>query len=397
MRNGSLNKKYYKKLTRHSNGCQFKQPFFIMNKEEILNLLKKISYPGFSRDIVSFGMVNDILVDQNKVQITLKIKSDNQVKKDAVVAEIKSVLNEKTSFDEISILFDSSEKVAQQPQTVQGPSTLAGIKHIIAVSSGKGGVGKSTVAANLALSIRNMGLKVGLLDLDIYGPSLPMILGLDEQPELNKDRKLIPLDHLDMKVMSFGFISGNQSPTIWRGPLVARMTEQFFYDVVWGELDYLILDLPPGTGDIQLTLTQKLKMDGALIVTTPQDIALADVKKGADMFRKVKTPVLGVIENMSGLFLEGKLKEGSDLTIEGQKVTLRDDGSFTIRMDLFKNGGGKTESDRLGVPLLGQIPISQDIMETTDSGKPIVELHPNSHPSKLYKEIAENVIDQVDV
>ena len=397
MRNGSLNKKYYKKLTRHSNGCQFKQPFFIMNKEEILNLLKKISYPGFSRDIVSFGMVNDILVDQNKVQITLKIKSDNQVKKDAVVAEIKSALNEKTSFDEISILFDSSEKVAQQPQTVQGPSTLAGIKHIIAVSSGKGGVGKSTVAANLALSIRNMGLKVGLLDLDIYGPSLPMILGLDEQPELNKDRKLIPLDHLDMKVMSFGFISGNQSPTIWRGPLVARMTEQFFYDVVWGELDYLILDLPPGTGDIQLTLTQKLKMDGALIVTTPQDIALADVKKGADMFRKVKTPVLGVIENMSGLFLEGKLNEGSDLTIEGQKVTPRDDGSFTLRMDLFKNGGGKTESDRLGVPLLGQIPISQDIMETTDSGKPIVELHPNSHPSKLYKEIAENVIDQVDV
>ena len=138
-------------------------------------------------------------------------------------------------------------------------------------------------------------------------------------------------------------------------------------------------------------------MDGALIVTTPQDIALADVKKGADMFRKVKTPVLGVIENMSGLFLEGKLDGDSDLFIEGQKVTVREDGSFTIRMDLFKNGGGKSESDRLGVPLLGQIPISQDIMETTDSGSPIVEAHPNSHPSKLYKEIAENVIDQVDV
>ena len=371
-----------------------------MKKEEILNLLKQISYPGFSRDIVSFGMVNDIIVEKNNVQITLKIKSTNEDKKNAVVSEIKSVLNKKSSFDNISILFhkgSDSGQVIEQPQTAQGPSTLAGIKHIIAVSSGKGGVGKSTVAANLALSIRNMGLKVGLLDLDIYGPSLPMILGLDEQPELNKDRKLIPLDHLEMKVMSFGFISGNQSPTIWRGPLVARMTEQFFYDVVWGELDYLILDLPPGTGDIQLTLTQKLKMDGALIITTPQDIALADVKKGADMFRKVKTPVLGVIENMSGLFLEGKLNEGSDLTIEGQKVTLRDDGSFTIRMDLFKNGGGKTESDRLGVPLLGQIPISQDIMETTDSGKPIVELHPNSHPSKLYKEIAENVIDQVNV
>ena len=371
-----------------------------MKKEEILNLLKKISYPGFSRDIVSFGMIDNISINQDKIQITLKIKSQNEEKKNAVISEITALLNNETSFKDINILFDKGSETSQntgEAQISQGPSTLAGIKHILAVSSGKGGVGKSTVAANLALSLRNKGLKIGLLDLDIYGPSLPMILGLEEQPELNNDRKLIPLDHLEMKVMSFGFISGNQSPTIWRGPLVSRMTEQFFYDVVWGELDYLILDLPPGTGDIQLTLTQKLKMDGALIVTTPQDIALADVKKGADMFRKVKTPVLGVIENMSGLFLEGKLNQGSDLSIEGQKVTLRDDGSFTIRMDLFKNGGGKTESERLGVPLLGQIPISQDIMETTDSGNPIVEAYPNSHPSKLYKEIAESVIEILDV
>ena len=372
-----------------------------MNKDEILQLLKKISYPGFSRDIVSFGMVGNIKIEQDMVHIDLKIKGDNEEKKNIVLSEINTLLKKETPFDNIEIHFDKSDSNADQstkPEPVsQGPSTLTGIKHIVAVSSGKGGVGKSTVAANLALSIRNMGFKVGLLDLDIYGPSLPMILGIDEQPELNNERKLIPLDHLKMKVMSFGFISGNQSPTIWRGPLVARMTEQFFYDVVWGDLDYLILDLPPGTGDIQLTLTQKLKMDGALIVTTPQDIALADVKKGADMFRKVKTPVLGVIENMSGLFLEGKLTNGSDLSIEGQKVSLRDDGGFTIRMDLFKKGGGKTESERLGVPLLGQIPIFQDIMETTDSGKPIVELHPNSHPSKLYKEIAENVIEQVNV
>jgi len=215
--------------------------------------------------------------------------------------------------------------------------------------------------------------------------------------KLNEERKLIPLDNLNMKVMSFGFISGNQSPTIWRGPLVARMTEQFFYDVIWGELDYLILDLPPGTGDIQLTLTQKLKMDGALIITTPQDIALADVKKGADMFRKVKTPVLGVIENMSGLFLDGKVETGSNLSIEGQPVTIKDDGSFTIRMDLFKKGGGKTESDRLGVPLLGQIPISQDIMETTDSGSPIVNSHPDSHIGVIYKDIAKKIIDLLNV
>ena len=371
-----------------------------MKKEEIINLLKQISYPGFSRDIVSFGMINEVNINDEALSIELNIKSQNEEKKNKVINDIKTLLNIETNFKQIAITInqDASEpQKTHQTAPSQGPSTLSGIKHIVAVSSGKGGVGKSTVAVNLALSLRDIGLKVGLLDLDIYGPSLPMILGLDEQPELNKDRKLLPLDHLKMKVMSFGFISGNQSPTIWRGPLVARMTEQFFYDVIWGELDYLILDLPPGTGDIQLTLTQKLKMDGALIITTPQDIALADVAKGADMFRKVKTPVLGVIENMSGLFLDGKVENGTNLFIEGQPVNINEDGSFTIRMDLFKKGGGKTESDRLGVPLLGQIPISQDIMETTDSGKPIVDRHPNSHISILYKETAKKIIDIIDV
>ena len=196
--------------------------------------------------------------------------------------------------------------------------------------------------------------------------------------------------------MSFGFISGNQTPVIWRGPLVARMTEQFFHDVVWGELDYLILDLPPGTGDVQLTLTQKLKIDGAVIVTTPQDIALADVRKGADMFKKVHAPVLGVVENMSGLFLEGEVKEGNKVSIEGQNVDVGKDGRFAIRIDLFKKGGGKTESNRLNVPLLGEIPISQDIMEATDSGKPIVSFNPEAHVSKIYKQIAEKVVSTLN-
>ena len=371
-----------------------------MKKEEVIELLKKISYPGFSRDVVSFGMVHDVSINEGELSVILNIKSQNEEKKAKVINDIKNLLESESGYKKIDISLNENNSEAQGNMSApasQGPSSLSGIKHIIAVSSGKGGVGKSTVAVNLALSLRDLGLKVGLLDLDIYGPSLPMILGLDEQPKLNEERKLIPLDNLNMKVMSFGFISGNQSPTIWRGPLVARMTEQFFYDVIWGELDYLILDLPPGTGDIQLTLTQKLKMDGALIITTPQDIALADVKKGADMFRKVKTPVLGVIENMSGLFLDGKVETGSNLSIEGQPVTIKDDGSFTIRMDLFKKGGGKTESDRLGVPLLGQIPISQDIMETTDSGSPIVDTHPNSHIGVIYKDIAKKIIDLLNV
>ena len=369
-----------------------------MNKEKILNLLKNINYPGFSRDIVSFGMVDEVNVEEDSVTVSLKITTQQEEKKNSVINEVKKLLKSTSKFKNISVDIiesktDSSPSAGPQAPQKQPISPLEGIKHVVAVASGKGGVGKSTVAANLALSLKQLGFNVGLLDLDIYGPSLPIILGINEQPNLTQDKKLIPLDHMGMKIMSFGFISGNKSPVIWRGPLVARMTEQFFNDVLWGELDYLILDLPPGTGDVQLTLTQKLKIDGAIIVTTPQDIALADVRKGADMFRKVHTPVLGVVENMSGLFLEGEVKNGDNILIEGQPVDVRDDGKFAIRIDLFKRGGGKSESERLNVPLLGEIPISQDIMEATDIGKPIVAQSPEAHVSKIYLNIAEKVKD----
>ena len=369
-----------------------------MNKEQILKLLKSINYPGFSRDLVSFGMVGDVAVDGDSVSVTLKITTQQQEKKLAVIAEVKNVLRNKGKFKTVDVLIIEGSSQASNSASPQSPinqpaSPLDGIKHVIAVASGKGGVGKSTVAANLALCLKKSDYKVGLLDLDIYGPSLPIILGINEQPDLTQDKKLIPLDHMGMKIMSFGFISGNETPVIWRGPLVARMTEQFFRDVLWGELDYLILDLPPGTGDVQLTLTQKLKIDGAIIVTTPQNMALADVKKGADMFRKVHTPVLGVVENMSGLFLEGEVKNEKNLFIEGQPVDVEKDGRFAIRIDLFKRGGGKIESERLNVPLLGEIPISQDIMEATDTGNPIVLQNPEAHVSKIYNDIAKKVVD----
>lgn len=373
----------------------------IMDKTNILEILKTITYPGFSRDIVSFGMVDDISINGDSLEIKLKITTQQDDKKSTVINEVEKKLKKTGAFKNIQVSIISGVPPAQGQVAPQSPqsqptSPLEGIKHVIAVASGKGGVGKSTVAANLALSIRDAGHKVGLLDLDIYGPSMPIILGINQQPDLTQDKKLIPLDHMGMKIMSFGFISGNQTPVIWRGPLVARMTEQFFHDVVWGELDYLILDLPPGTGDVQLTLTQKLKIDGAVIVTTPQDIALADVRKGADMFKKVHAPVLGVVENMSGLFLEGEVKEGNKVSIEGQNVDVGKDGRFAIRIDLFKKGGGKTESNRLNVPLLGEIPISQDIMEATDSGKPIAAFNPEAHVSKIYKQIAEKVVSTLN-
>jgi ATP-binding protein involved in chromosome partitioning len=276
------------------------------------------------------------------------------------------------------------------------------IDKIIAVASGKGGVGKSTVAVNLACGLQAKGYKVGLLDLDIYGPSLPIILGFNGQPELTQERKLIPLDRYGLKVMSFGFISGNETPAIWRGPLVARMTEQFFNDVIWGELDYLILDLPPGTGDVQLTLTQKIQMTGAIIVSTPQEIALADVRKGADMFAKVNVPLLGVVENMSGLALNGTINdsEGGPISsgsvdLYGENVAINEEGQFDFVLDLFKRGGGKKESERLDVPLLGEIPMTPDIMASTDLGEPIIRKEPNSSSAKAFQSVVENLLSSL--
>lgn len=373
-----------------------------MNKQNVFELLKEINYPGFSRDIVSFGMIQDVGVDGTNVTIQLKITTEKEEKKQAVVNAIKDKLSSKGNFENIRVeLIDQGTQAIPASQAAApGPSPLAGVKHIVAIASGKGGVGKSTVAANIAIALTQKGHTVGLLDLDIYGPSLPIILGINESPKLTQDKKLIPLDRYGMKVMSFGFISGNQTPTIWRGPLVGRMTEQFFQDVIWGDLDYLILDLPPGTGDIQLTLTQKLRLSGAVIVTTPQDIALSDVRKGADMFRKVQTPVLGVVENMSGLVIEGQIsgvKTAMNMKIAGLKdsIVVDDAGCFQFRMDIFKKGGGISESDRLGVPLLGEIAISKDLMTTTDSGDPIVQNAPDSPISAVFMTIAERIVTAV--
>jgi ATP-binding protein involved in chromosome partitioning len=368
-----------------------------MNKAQIFEKLKSINYPGFSRDIISFGMVKDLEVVGDRVVLTLNIASQNQNKKQEIIDAIKTVL--KNDFAEIEIALSGDTKpsnVSIQPKE-QG---LGSVSNIIAIASGKGGVGKSTVAVNLACSMAKKGMKVGLLDLDIYGPSLPIVLDLHEQPQMTEDKKLIPLEKFGMKVMSFGFISGNDTPVIWRGPLVSRMTEQFFKDVEWGDLDIMILDLPPGTGDIQLTLTQKLKMTGAVIVTTPQDIALADVRKGADMFRKVNTPVLGVIENMSGFSVDGIILDKgktTEIEINGKKTKINAEGEFHLVLDLFKKGGGESESKRLDVPLLGKIPVLEDIVRATDEGKPVVLQDGDSKSKKLYDNIVDQLLNQIKV
>ena len=378
-----------------------------MKKSEVLTLLHAIQYPGFSRDIVSFGMVKNVDVSIDTVAIELAIKTKNDEKKQTVVGEIKNKLSQYFKQVDIKIIDDGTHQgpSAQSPQSpVQLKFDLDHVKNVIAVASGKGGVGKSTVAANIALALKEKKYTVGLLDLDIYGPSLPIILGFNESPKMTQDRKIVPFDQYGLKVMSFGFLSGNETPVIWRGPLVSRMTEQFFNDVTWGKLDFLILDLPPGTGDIQLTLTQKLRMAGAVIITTPQDIALADVRKGADMFRKVHTPILGVVENMSGLQLEGMVKTADGIAQKNlkmvfqgidQEVNTDEEGNFSFPIDLFKSGGGEEESERLGVPLLGKIPISMEVMSATDSGKPIILSNPQSTVSEIFRDITENIISQL--
>jgi len=391
------------------NGC-FEQPFFYiyrkdMKKEEVLDLLKTIKYPGFSRDIVSFGIIEKLELSDKDITLGLNIPTQKDEVKKEIAENVQQKLEAVKQFDNVNIELKVEDEQPHQHQhsqqtPVQQHVELSGnVKHIIAVASGKGGVGKSTVAANLAASLKQAGKKVGILDLDIYGPSLPITLGIHEMPKVTQERKLIPLEQYGMQIMSFGFISGNNAPVIWRGPMVAKMTEQFFSDVEWGDLDYLVLDLPPGTGDVQLTLTQQIKISGAVIVTTPQDIALADVRKGADMFKKVDAPVLGVIENMSGLVIEGKATDNSGkpanvkIDIAGKESVATDkEGNFSIKYDIFKRGGGEAESKRLGVPLLGTIPLSSEIVEATDIGEPIVLSNPKSAISKEYISIADSII-----
>ena len=378
-----------------------------MDKSQILELLKSIKYPGFTRDIVSFGLIKEIIINDDKINIDLALKTQNEDKKNKVINNIDEILSK--HFNQVNIQVNNEPPNKPQSNQAEVPSqqnklNTNNIKNVIAIASGKGGVGKSTIAANIALALVENNYTVGLLDLDIYGPSLPIILGLNKSPSMTEDRKIVPIEHYGLKVMSFGFISGNDTPVIWRGPLVSRMTEQFFNDVHWGDLDYLVLDLPPGTGDIQLTLTQKLRMSGAVIVTTPQDIALADVQKGADMFRKVHTPIIGVIENMSSLQINGTVKglnqndaENYSLDINGidEAISINRDGSFSIPINLFKSGGGLKESKRLDVPLLGKIPISIEMMHSTDEGKPIILSNPQEPVSNIFREIVKKIESQL--
>jgi len=331
-----------------------------MENQKILEILKTINYPGFSRDIVSFGIIKEINFNKGTVLVTIDVKTDNKSQIRELHDSIKNTLEKNENIDEVKIQILNSNIKDDSEQS----GNIKKIKKIIAVASAKGGVGKSTVSINLAASLSKNN-KVGILDLDIYGPSLPMITGVDFQPKVNEDGKIYPIEKYNMKLMSFGFLSGNNSPAIWRGPMVARMTSQFFDDVLWGDLDYLILDLPPGTGDIQLTLVQKIALTGAIIVTTPQDLAIIDVQKGAEMFKKVNTPVLGIVKNMTEFICPDTQK------------------SYKI----FKGNGAEILSQELNVPILAKIPIYPILSESADKGTPFILMNEESKISHQFSQI----------
>lgn len=319
-----------------------------MNADTIKDALKEVKYPGFSRDIVSFGLVKEITFDDTLVQVGIEVATQDPKVPEEIFRRCHDVLDGLPGVASVRVDVRVREPQAQAGATGVGKSSIPGVARILAVASGKGGVGKSTVAANLAISLAKSGARVGICDCDLYGPSMAMMFGTHERPMSNEQDEIIPIVAHGLKIMSMGFLLEDRSPVIVRGPMATRYTQQFLRQVAWGELDYLILDLPPGTGDIQLTIVQTVSVDGVVIVTTPQEVALIDARKAVSMFAKVNVPILGLIENMS--WFEG------------------DDGK---RYPIFGTGGGVREAAAMNVPLLGQIPIDLPTREGGDSGRPV--------------------------
>ena len=337
----------------------------MIDEKQVRDLLAKVPYPGFTRDIISFGIVKAITIG-SEIKIQLVVSTNDT----GVGAKIRSSVEEALAVlpgkPPVTVLVDVQAPVQSPVQTSgQGPSIIEGVRRVIAVASGKGGVGKSTVAVNLASAFASKGFKTAICDCDLYGPSIALMCGTSERPYADDAGKIIPVESHGLKIMSLGLMLEDDSPAILRGPMVTRYTQQFLRDVAWGDLDVLVLDLPPGTGDIQLTIVQTVALSGVVIVTTPQEVALIDARKAVTMFRKTNVPILGVIENMA--------------------CFIAPDGS---RHEIFGSGGGEREAERLKVPFLGSLPLDPAVRIAADAGFPIVLSDPVNPTSLKIAEIA---------
>ncbi len=344
--------------------------------DDVRARLARVLYPGYQRDIVSFGMVRDVAVEEGRAIVLLDPGSAEPRVVEELRVRIVDAVSGTPGITVVDVRVTGAEAAraaARNPFDETAP--LPGVRDIVAVASGKGGVGKSTVAVNLALALQRRGLRVGLLDADIYGPSVPLMMGVpDARPRMTEGKKIHPIEQHGVAMISMGFFLDDRSPVIWRGPMVMSIVRQFLKDVVWGELDVLVVDLPPGTGDAQLTLLQQVPVAGGVIVTTPQDVALQDVKRGISMFQTVNAPVLGIVENMSVFVCP----------------------SCGTRDEIFGHGGGRREAAELGVPFLGEIPLVPELRASMDAGRPLVAADPGHEVAQRFADVAAQVVATLD-
>jgi ATP-binding protein involved in chromosome partitioning len=346
----------------------------MVSQDDIQNALKAVKYPGFSRDIVSFGLVKEISAAQDTVSVALQLTSANPAAAQQIKEESERVLKALPGVKHVQV---EVRQPAAGPTAPANPfsnqNRVPGVKRVIAISSGKGGVGKSTVSVNLACALKHSGARIGLLDCDIYGPSIPLMMGVHERPTISAQERLVPPLGHGVKVMSIGLLLTDEQPVIWRGPMITKTIQQFLMAVEWGELDFLLVDLPPGTGDAQLSLCQTVPLDGGVIVTTPQEASLGVVRKGIAMFHKVNVPILGIVENMSYFTAPN-----------GERV------------EIFGHGGGHAEAGRQNVPFLGEVPIFTEIREGGDQGVPVVVSAPDSPAAQVFIQIGESLRNRLE-
>jgi ATP-binding protein involved in chromosome partitioning len=368
----------------------------LLTKDRILEALKRVKGPDHRDDIVSLGLISEVVIHKGKVYFAISVDPSRADELEALRKAAEKAVSKVPGVKGVAVTLtaDRAPDAARSSSGNGGgsapsqsfarpgaardarhrPGGVPGVANIIAVASGKGGVGKSTTAVNLALGLKELGLCVGILDADIYGPSMPRLLGLKGQPQQVADNKLKPMEAYGLKVMSMGFLVDEETPMIWRGPMVMSALSQMLKDVAWGELDVLVVDMPPGTGDAQLTMAQQVPLAGAVIVSTPQDLALIDARKGLAMFRKVNVPVLGIVENMS-TFVCPHCGE---------------------RSDIFGHGGARKDAERLGVPFLGEVPLTLQVRETSDAGRPVVASDPSSPAAAAFREVAGRVLAELE-
>jgi len=342
-----------------------------VTREQVLDVLRTVQDPDLHKDIVTLGFVKEVAVRDGDVDFTIELTTPACPVRDEMKAEAER---------KVAALPGVTAARAKMTADVRarggfGQQSIPGVRNVLAVGAGKGGVGKSTTSVNLAVALSRKGAKVGLMDADVYGPNIPQMLGVTDKPEVSQDQKILPPEAYGIKVISMGMLVARDQAVIWRGPMLHGAVRQFMFDVVWGELDYLVVDLPPGTGDVALSMAQLISMAGAVVVTTPQDVSVSDVRKAVGMFRQLSTPVLGVVENMS-YFVCGHCQE---------------------RTDIFGHGGGRRMAEEFKVPFLGEVPIDTRVRAGGDEGKPIVAAAPDAPAAQAFADVAGKVAAQLSM